>query len=206
MFTFLFCYFIIKTVSTYSYKGVNMGIKIYCDNEFFDDLCNQHYSRIYSFCKKILNGYNSDFAEECTQNTFLEATKQITKLKTHPNIEGWLYTTSRNQINSLLRKQYVIRKYEEILDEEAYDSLATSDSNIEKLFEEDINIEQLVFEVLEFLSDQERELYNAYYKEHLQIIELAAKYNITTTAVTTRIYRLKKKIKSIVHTYLDNVI
>ncbi|WMJ85573.1 RNA polymerase sigma factor [Anaerocolumna sp. MB42-C2] len=182
-----------------------MGVKNNSDSEFFEELCNRHYSKIYNFCKKLLYGYNSDFAEECTQNTFLEARKQITKLKTHPNIEGWLYTTSRNQINSFLRKQHVIRKYEVIFDEESFTSLAVLDNNIEKLFEEDINVEQLALDVLKSLSNQERDLYNAYYKKHLQIIDLSNKYNISTTAVTTRIYRLNKKIKNIIHTYLDKL-
>ncbi|MGB8450842.1 MAG: sigma-70 family RNA polymerase sigma factor [Anaerocolumna sp.] len=177
--------------------------KIQSDNAFFDELCNQHYLKVYNFCKKLLYGYNTDFAEECTQNTFLEARKQIVKLKSHPNIEGWLYTTSRNQINMSFRKQYVRRKYESVFDEEACASIAVSDSNLENLFEEDIDVDKLAAEVLSSLSGQELTLYHDYYKEHLQINDLSDKYNISVTAVTTRIYRLKKKIKGIVHTCLE---
>jgi RNA polymerase sigma-70 factor, ECF subfamily len=177
--------------------------KFQSDSVFFNELCNQYYLKVYNFCKKLLYGYNTDFAEECTQNTFLEARKQIVKLKSHPNIEGWLYTTSRNQINLSFRKQYVRRKYESIFDEDSYASMAVLDPNLEKLFDEDIDVDKLAAEVLKSLSAQEFSLYQDYYKEHLQIIELSGKYSISVTAVTTRIYRLKKKIKSIVHTYLE---
>lgn len=173
------------------------------DSIFFEELCNRYYLKIYNFCKKLSKGYNTDFAEECTQNTFLEARKQIVKLKNHPNIEGWLYTTARNQINLSFRKQYVRRKYESVFEEEACASIAVTDTNLEKLLEEDIDVDRLAAKVLKSLSKEEFALYQDYYKKHLKIIDLSGKYQISVTAVTTRIYRLKKKIKCIVHTYLE---
>lgn len=50
---------------------------------FYEDLCNQYFERIYFYCKRMVRGQEEfmDFVEECTQNTFLEARKQISHLR-----------------------------------------------------------------------------------------------------------------------------
>lgn len=72
------------------------------DDTFYEDLCDKYFNRISVYCRRLVKGQEQflDFVEECTQNTFLEARKQISKLKNHPNVEGWLYTTARNLINN----------------------------------------------------------------------------------------------------------
>jgi RNA polymerase sigma-70 factor (ECF subfamily) len=183
-----------------------MGIKkMINDDAFFEDLCNTYFIKVYGYCKKLLKGQSSDFAEECTQITFLEARKQISKLRKHPNIEGWLYTTSRNQINTLFRKQYLKRKYEIFLDEDLSETLASLDHNIEKLFDLNIDIAKAISKILKELNEHEYILYVDYYRNHMTITEIADKNNISTTAVTTRIYRLKKKIKFLIHRYIENI-
>lgn len=76
---------------------------------FYEDLCNTYFHRIFLYCRRLIKGQEqlSDFAEECTQSTFLEARKQISTLKNHPNVEGWLYTTARNLINNSYRNMYI---------------------------------------------------------------------------------------------------
>lgn len=175
------------------------------DGAFFEDLCNTYFVKVFSYCKKLLKGQGSDIAEECTQITFLEARKQISKLRKHPNIEGWLYTTARNQINNFYRKQYIKRKYEVFLNEELSGTIESVDHNIERLFDSNIDIDAVTQKILEELNVQEYELYQDYYKKHLSILELSIKYQISTTAITTRNYRLKKRIKILVHKYMENL-
>ena len=40
-----------------------------------------------------------------------------------------------------------------------------------------------------------------YYRSKMSVSDLSIKYDISTTAVTTRIYRLKKKIRNTVRDY-----
>lgn len=72
-----------------------------------------------------------DFADECTQNTFLEARKQISKLKTHPNVAGWLFTTARNFINLSFRAMYLKNKYEVIMSDDINDRVESRNNEID---------------------------------------------------------------------------
>lgn len=58
-------------------------------------------------------------------------------------------------------------------------------------------MDKLCAKVLESLDEDEYELYIDYYKEKMPVTNLSKKYNISKTALTTRSYRLKKKIKVI---------
>ena len=174
------------------------------DDALFEELCIKYYEQIYSFCNRLVNGQKQyiDFVEDCTQNTFLEAQKHFIKLKTHPNIEGWLYTTARNLINNTYRSHYLKKKHEIFWGEEI---TATSLDDLAKEIDEPLNgsydPDKLCSEILSKLYKNEYNLYIDYYKTKLSITELSKKYDISASAVTSRIYRLKKKIKKFAHDY-----
>jgi len=165
-----------------------------------EELYIKYYDRIYAYCKKRVKWQKKfhDIAEDCTQNTFLEAHRQISTLRSHPNIEGWLYLTARNMINNAFRSLYTKKQREIILDETVSNTLMQWDQELERLFKEAINLDHLCSEILGRLSMQEYELYTNYYKERMSVSSLSKRYGITATAVTTRIHRLKKKIKMII--------
>ncbi|GAA0392336.1 sigma-70 family RNA polymerase sigma factor [Paenibacillus motobuensis] len=170
------------------------------DEVYTEELYNKYYEQIYAYCKKRVKWQEkfNDIAEDCTQSTFLEAHRQLSSLRSHPNIEGWLYTTARNMINNAYRSLYTKKQREVILDETISNSLMQLDQELEQLFQEALNFDQLCIEILGRLSRQENELYTDYYQNRLTIASLSKKYGISATAVTTRIHRLKKKIKMII--------
>lgn len=176
------------------------------DEIFYEALCNQYFEQIYYYCKKLVRGQDqfTDFVEECTQNTFLEARKQISKLRKHPNIAGWLYTTARNLINHSYRSMYIKKKHEVILDDYvSYNNSPEFDYGLAEIFYNAIDVDKLVIEILKKLKNNEYELYTDYYKNNMSISSLSKKYGVSTTAMTTRIYRLKKKIKNIAHCLIE---
>lgn len=140
-----------------------------------------------------------DFVEDCTQNTFLEARKQISRLRDHPNVEGWLYTTARNLINRSYRSMYIKKKHEVMMDENITGNLMEFDHDSEELFNSSVDGDRLCADILGQLNAHESDLYKDYYKDNMSISELARKYDVSATAITTRIYRLKKKIKNLVY-------
>lgn len=170
---------------------------------FYENLCNQYFERIYLYCKRLVKGQEQfmDFAEDCTQNTFLEARKQISHLINHPNVEGWLYTTARNLINRSYRGMYIKKRHEVILDDNISRTLMEFDHELEALFNRIVDLDSLYVDILGRLNQDEYGLYTDYYKDNLSISELAKKYDVSATAITTRIYRLKQKIKNLVYDY-----
>ncbi|MCY9555088.1 sigma-70 family RNA polymerase sigma factor, partial [Paenibacillus apiarius] len=171
---------------------------------FFNEICDKYFDNIYRYCKKMIKSQPElmDFADECTQNTFLEARKQISKLKSHPNVEGWLYTTARNLINLSFRTMYIKNRYEVIITDDINNRLESQDNELEQLLENAVDVDALYNEVLKNLNSNEYELYTDYYKKKMSISNLSNKYNVSGTAITTRIYRVNKKIRNSVQTIL----
>ena len=169
------------------------------DKAFCEELCNEYFERIYHYCKRLVKGQEQfiDFVEESTQTTFLEARKQISKLRNHPNVEGWLYTTARNLINISYRSMYIKKRHEVIIDVNISSTLI----ELEELFDSTIDLNKLCIEILRKLNTNEYDLYIAYYKSNMSVSDLLKRYDISATAMTTRIYRLKKKIKNIIRCY-----
>ncbi len=178
------------------------------DEAFYEDLCNQYFERIYFYCQRLVRGQEQfmDFVEDCTQNTFLEARKQISRLRTHPNVEGWLYTTARNLINHSYRSFYIKKKHEVVLDDNISASLIGFENEMEEFLNNTntIDWDRLCADILGQLNQNEYELYRDYYKSNLSVSELAKKYDVSGNAMTKRIYRLKKKIKNLIRDYFKN--
>ncbi|MEG6612833.1 sigma-70 family RNA polymerase sigma factor [Pseudoclostridium thermosuccinogenes] len=184
-----------------------LKIKFNNDDAFYESLCTKYFERIYFYCKRLVKGQEQfmDFVEECTQNTFLEARKQISKLRNHPNVEGWLYTTARNLINSSYRSMYIKRKHEVSMDDAFSNCICEPEINLEELFSSAADLDKLSAEILQKLTPSEHDLYVDYFVNKASVSDLSRKYGISVTATTTRIYRLKKKIKNIVREYfMDN--
>ena len=177
------------------------------DEAFYENLCNLYFDRIYNYCKRLVRGQDQfmDFVEDCTQNTFLEARKQISHLRNHANVEGWLYTTARNLINHSYRSMYVKKRHEVIMYDNMSGALMEVDHELEELFNSamDLDLEKLSIEILSKLNTNESDLNLDYYKCNMSVSDLSEKYNVSATAMTTRIYRLKKKIKNLVCDYFE---
>lgn len=165
------------------------------NGEFLEEIYRSHAKQIRLYCKRLLQGHYMDATEECVQNTFLHAGQQANKLKKHPNIRGWLYRTSRNQVNNVFRKCYIKKKYEVDLHCKVEDMIVCGCLLLDEALFPSANISKLIEELLNKLKPRERELYQDYFKQHLSIFELSIKYGISPTAVTSRIHRLRKKIK-----------
>ncbi|EHQ59891.1 sigma-70 family RNA polymerase sigma factor [Paenibacillus dendritiformis C454] len=172
------------------------------DELFFHELCDTYFKSVYKYCGKLAKSQAElmDFADECTQNTFLEARKQISKLKNHPNVEGWLFTTARNFVNLSFRAMYLKNRYEVIMTEDIHNRLESQNNEIDQFIENAVNVDELYHEVLMNLSTSEYELYADYYIKKMSIADLTRKYDVSANAITTRIYRINKKIRSIVQT------
>jgi RNA polymerase sigma-70 factor (ECF subfamily) len=142
-----------------------------------------------------MRGQASELAEECAQNTFVQVQENITALQAHPNLAGWLYKTARNQVNAFYRKLYRRRKYEIAISDSIANQLKASSCELYEVLIGTLDMNKMVRHVLQQLSRVETEIYVDYFKDRLSIHEISQKYNLSKTVVTTRIYRLRKKIK-----------
>lgn len=173
------------------------------ENAYLEELCNKYFVDVFKYCNKLIHGKKElfYFAEDCTQSTFLEAHKQISNLKSHPNVKGWLFCTARNMINNSFRNMYSQRKHEMYINDTLATKLYYIDPILENLFEGNTNWDELVKDILGNLHSFEYEIYYDYYKNKMSISQIVVKYQMTESAITTRIYRIKQKIMNQVYIY-----
>lgn len=162
---------------------------------FFVDVFRRYFTRILNYCKRLTRGKGAEMAEECAQNTFVQVQENLAALKAHPNLAGWLYKTARNQVNTLFRKLYRRRKHEIPISDSIAHQLTADSCDLYEVLISTLNLDSLAHHVLQQLNRTETALYEDYFKERLSIHALSQKYNLSKSAVTTRIYRLRKKIK-----------
>lgn len=165
------------------------------NEEFFEEIFHAYFQRIFYYCKKLMKGRPITLVEECVQNTFLQVQVNLSALRNHPNIAGWLYVTSRNQVNAMYRKLYRKQKHEVAFSDELANRLTASNQELNEVLIATLDIHGMVHHVLRQLSRAESEFYVDYFKRHLSVHSISKKYNLSETAVTTRIYRLRMKIK-----------
>ncbi|MGG6311872.1 RNA polymerase sigma factor [Paenibacillus macerans] len=165
------------------------------NEEFFEEIFHAYFQRIFHYCKKLMKGRPVTLVEECVQNTFLQVQVNLSALRIHPNIAGWLYVTSRNQVNAMYRQLYRKQQHEVALSDKMANRLTASNQELNEVLISTLDFSEMVYHVLQQLSRAESEFYVDYFKRHLSVHSISKKYNLSETAVTTRIYRLRKKIK-----------
>ncbi|MFD2880042.1 hypothetical protein ACFTAO_35315 [Paenibacillus rhizoplanae] len=73
--------------------------------------------------------------------------------------------------------------------------LVSDNDELAACLEEVYDIKELSQQVLSTLNKKEYALYHDYFRNRLSIADLSEKYCISNSAVTTRIYRIKSKLK-----------
>ena len=62
------------------------------NREFFEELYRSEYDNIKRYVRRMITDGNG--IEDIVQETFVEAYRKISFLRTHPNVPGWLRVTA----------------------------------------------------------------------------------------------------------------
>jgi RNA polymerase sigma factor, sigma-70 family len=165
-------------------------------DRLFDEISNKYYMSIFKYSYLKLN-FNKEDAEDCTQETFTTLFNNLSKVR--PDcIESWLYKTANNFINRQIRcycKEKKHLTYPDESEKEEIENLAVYEENYDLLFENKVDIKEYMKLIFEQLTEQELTLWRLYFKESKSIKDICSILKISQTSATTRIYRLKIKIK-----------
>lgn len=148
----------------------------------------ESYSSVYKFCLSKLN--NSHLAEDCVQETFLVYYNKLLAGEEFLHTKAFLLKTANN---------FVLKKCEEV--KKSYNTVSIEEVINIPSQSEDID-DRLTFEeysrqISAALSDSDAELFSMRYIEELKIDVIAERCNMSITAVTTRLSRLRKKLKKL---------
>ena len=108
-----------------------------------------------------------------------------------------MYQTAKNLVNNAVRKYHTKNKYIYPVNEKFAYLNTTIEDELDKMYEDEIDIDYLMCDVLKQLKDKDYQFYDDYFIKNLTVCELAKKYNISISAIYTRIHRLKIKVQKI---------
>lgn len=163
-----------------------------------EEIAEAYYNLVYRFSLSKV-GYNEDVASDITQDVFLLFQEKCPQLD-DIGIYTWLSTVACNKCHEYFRRvqreqRFVpLDEYSATVDYEEFFDLLDScfPANDEDLAKY-INV------LLKSLTAKERELYQKLYVERKSQKQTAEELGISESAVSSGAYRLRKKLKAVIH-------
>lgn len=169
-----------------------------------DIVFRQAYANYYTAVLKYIRVrlYHRDRqAEECAQEVFLLLYQSLPTMQDEEHIRAWLYRTADNIRRRYCRRQQVedkhIASYEDYAKKEEDERLAYC-PDLDLLLDDEVQVEEYKEQILEQLSDTERQLYTLYYDEKISGRETAEQLGLSENAVWVRLNRLRIHIRQLV--------
>jgi RNA polymerase sigma-70 factor (ECF subfamily) len=157
--------------------------------------------KLFIFSLKLSNN-NKQHAEDLTQDAIHKAISSIDNLKNCQNINGWLYTITRNIFINNYRKNkkkptyYVGDSFESINTisvADAYDSIQNTESNVDFILAQLKRVNPKYKECIELHMNGNK------------IEEIALMLNIPSGTVKSRIFMGRKQLKGKIKTVIKNL-
>ena len=158
----------------------------------FDTLYDRYSSKIYSYCRKIMN--NAPVSDDIYQETFTRFYETALKGKEMTNVAGYLIRIARNLcLNEKAKKYYNNASLEDYI-LPVYDKSYGSKQLMELL---EVAIEELPGQYKEALVM--KEYMDMSYKE------IAESVGVTLPVIRIRIYRAKNRLRKLLAPYLNEL-
>ena len=147
----------------------------------------QYYSILYKFClSRLKNDYS--YVDDCVQETFIVLYNKLLSGEEFEYTLAYLYKTADN----LVKKRFNQLKKQE-------KEISIDDIKDINAFSVDLD-DRLTFEeysrmISDALTDTEKEIFALRYIEELKVNEIAERLNMSVTNVTTRLSRIREKIR-----------
>ena len=157
-----------------------------------DEITKQYYDKVYTFCMAKSDN-NPDDALDITQEVFMVLTQKKNELE-DKNIKQWLFEVARHKSQEHYRQ---LRKHEKVSSfEDTFTSADEVFSTIAKFRSySDADIKMTIDAILQMLTKKEYELYVKKFVENKSHEEIAEEFGISVSSVSSRLDRLRKKIK-----------
>ncbi len=171
-----------------------MAIGIVKDTAVIFEKCyKEYYSSLMNFARARLRE-SSDFSEDCVQEAYTVFYNRLKEGEEFEYPRAFLYRT----LDIIVKKQ----KSKIIADESNTVSLDDPENTMDIAVQDEIDCEKYIKILEDSLDEDERYFYTAKYVDGKKIEEIANEANLSVGAVTMRLSRLRKKLKSL----LDDLI
>jgi RNA polymerase sigma factor (sigma-70 family) len=158
------------------------------DEDAFCRLVREHYGSVFAQILSMV--HNSSDAEELTNDVFIKAYLNLSRLRKPSRFHGWLHRIARNHCQDWLRKHRDRCLYLEELSDEASYQQNLIDSRL--LRQEQID---RTLEAIESLPRMDRDLMRDFYLDDLSYSSLQERYSLSEASVRMRLLRARQKIR-----------
>lgn len=148
-----------------------------------------YYSAIYRFCLSKLKN-DRDSVEDIVQETYLVLYNKYLEGVEVKFVQAFLLKTADN----LIKKRYA--ELSKIQNQVPIDEVVHIPSQNQDL-DERLSFEEYSRQISDALNDTDAELFSMRYVEELKIDEIAERMNMSISAVTTRLSRIRNKLQKI---------
>jgi RNA polymerase sigma factor (sigma-70 family) len=159
------------------------------DERAFSELYNRYYPKILQYSQHVLKGQED--AYDVAQDVFLRAMEKLPSLKNPVTFPAWLFSISRNICIDRCKHLAAIRTEPDDCSQMV--SRAAEEHPEEEYQELEHQIDR-VFQVLEGLNTESREILKMKYLDNYSIVQLQEYFHIGESAVKMRLARARSRV------------
>ena len=167
------------------------------ESQLFSLLVDLYGKRVFALIFRMVKDKSE--AEDILQETFIAAYENLNKFRMSSLFSTWLYRIAYNICLKKLKKKQVdfIQINEMLIDN-------IRDNDVDDFFKnEDDERCRLLNQAMDLLKPIERTILHLYYYDELSISQIASILEISETSVSTKLYRIRKKLFHIINILND---
>ena len=164
------------------------------DDDAFNTLVQRHQKGVHALAWRKVNDFH--YAEEITQDTFLQAYKKLSTLKNPNQFAGWLYViANRLCINWLQRHKPAMQSLEDIPVEEIEESSYAHYASEQREAEGTEHRHEIAEKLLSKLPESERTVMTLHYLGEMTAKEISKFLGVSVNTITNRLWRARKRLR-----------
>ena len=171
------------------------------DEAAFGILVEKYQKSVHALVWRQIRDYH--YAEDITQDAFLQAYKKLSTLKNPNQFAGWLYVIANRLCIDWARKQKSIRKQkpamqslEDTRPEEIEKSSYTHYISEQQITERTEYCHGLVQKLLEKLPENERTVITLFYLDEMSTKEIGKFLGVSANTIASRLHRARKRLQA----------
>ena len=164
------------------------------DDDAFNTLVQRHQRGVHALAWRKVSDFH--YAEEITQDTFLQAYKKLSTLKNPNQFAGWLYViANRLCINWLQRHKPAMQSLEDTPVEEIEESSYIHHAAKQREAEGTEHRYEIAQKLLSKLPESERTVMTLHYLGEMTAKEISKFLGVSVNTITNRLWRARRRLR-----------
>ena len=165
------------------------------DNEAFNILVEKYQKSVHTLAWRQIGDFH--YAEEITQDTFLQAYKKLSTLKDPNRFAGWLYAIANRLCIAWMRQQKPAMQPLEDTPVKAIDNLTYDRYVSEQCESEAVELRyEIVEDLLRKLPESERTVMMLHYLDEMPTKEIGEFLGVSANTIVSRLHRARKRLQA----------